>query len=142
MRIEIHREQVEQIAAHATAAYPGECCGLMIGTFDGDDCCVVELRPSTNATPDPAKRYVIDPLTYLHADCDARQRGMEIVGIYHSHPDADPVPSRTDCDEGWPGYVYLIAAVRGGQPDAMRAWRFDDAKQAFEVDLVVRPGSG
>jgi proteasome lid subunit RPN8/RPN11 len=137
MRLAIAAKHIEQIHAHARDAYPDECCGLMIGTFDGDICRVAELRPSTNATPDPAKRYVIDPLTYLHADRAARQRGMEIIGIYHSHPDADPVPSRTDCDEGWPGYVYLIAAVRGGKPDAMRAWRFDDAKRPAEVVIEL-----
>lgn len=142
MRLTITTNHIQRIHAHALTAYPDECCGLMVGTVDGDGCRVVELCPSDNTAPDPAKRYVIDPLVYLRADRAARKRGMDVVGIYHSHPDTAPVPSRTDGAESWPGYAYLIAQVRDGETGPMQAWRFDEAKQASEMAVVQSSDAG
>lgn len=106
---------IEPMAAAAAAAYPGEACGLLLGRREADELRVELFWPAVNAAGDPRQTYLVPPLELLAADGEARRTGREIVGIWHSHPDAPAWPSRRDRDEAWEGYSYGIhAATREG----------------------------
>ena len=130
-----------RIRDHGRAAYPHECCGLMLGVIDAAGWHVHAVEPADNAAGDRGRdRYDLPPETYLRADREARARGWDIVGIYHTHPDAAPHPSRTDLAEAWPAYVYLILRVDAGQPADAAAWTLGAA--AFEpVELRISPST-
>ena len=103
------------IHTHCRAEYPHECCGALIGTLSGDLKTVVRTERLENAEPNsPERRFVIDPAQLLAVERAARQEGLDVIGFYHSHPDAPARPSPTDLEWAWPVYSYLIVSVTGG----------------------------
>lgn len=118
------------IRAAAVSAYPRECCGLLLGRDDA----IVEAWTARNLSHDP-KRYQVDPRDHFAAIRAARGRGLDVIGAYHSHPDAPPCPSATDLDEAFPSFIYLIASVRGGRVE-VRAWHLVGGNFA-ELPLVI-----
>ncbi len=115
--IRLTRDHLRQIADAAEAAYPKECCGLLVGRdSDGDGLEVREIHPSANLAPGGHDRFEVDPK--LRLDLQRRLRGGpdRVIGLYHSHPDHPARPSRTDLKEAWePELVWLIVAVERGQ---------------------------
>jgi len=128
---------LEQIRADGERAYPGECCGLLVGTMDPATYDVVRAEPCTNLREGEADdRFELDPKDYLDVDRRARNDGLEIIGVYHSHPDHAPRPSRFDAEAAFPGFAYVIVAVRSGKAAGMRSWLLDDSG-AFREQVIV-----
>src|SRR3989475_6122607 len=111
------------IQEHAIEAFPEECCGFLLGHV-GEPKRVIEARRGKNiATEDRARRYIIDPLEMLHVDDDARTKGMDLIGIYHSHPNHPAVPSEFDRSRATPWYLYLILSIVDRDPREIAARR-------------------
>ena len=81
------------------------------------------------------RRYWIDPKDMLKAQKHARNNGLSIVGIYHSHPDHPAVPSECDRACAWPEYSYIIASVPNGQATDVLSWALDHDHQ-FQAEAV------
>ena len=110
------------VVAHARAAAPNECCGLLLGL--GED--IVEAVRTRNIADDAAKRFLIDPADHVAGRRDARQRGLDVVGFYHSHPASPPEPSARDLAEfTYPGHLYAIVSLRA-EPAEVSLFRFDE----------------
>lgn len=110
------------MVAHARAALPDECCGILLGTGDR----ILEAVSAKNVAPDPRRRFLIDPKAHLDARRDARGRGLEIIGFYHSHPRSDAQPSARDLAEAaYPGHLYLIVGLGGAVPE-IRTYRLEN----------------
>ncbi len=87
---------------------PAECCGVLVGTDDE----IVEAVRIRNVAHEPT-RYLLDPKGHIDAQRVARERGLGVVGFYHSHPHSSPEPSPTDLAEAsYPDDVYLIVSLR------------------------------
>ncbi|MGH7725071.1 MAG: Mov34/MPN/PAD-1 family protein [Candidatus Eiseniibacteriota bacterium] len=122
-RVLLDAEHRAAIVAHARATYPEECCGFLVGTREDGALRVVELARATNAREDsPANRYLIPPEEFARVQRDADRRGYDIVGFYHSHPDAPARPSEFDRAHAWADYAYLIASVLRGEPAELNAF--------------------
>ena len=67
----------------------------------------------------------------FEAEKRAREQGMDVLGFYHSHPNAEARPSRFDLDHAWPFYSYLIVSVSQGRAGAMTCWRLTDDRSRF-----------
>lgn len=124
-----------QLARQLEEAYPREGCGLLLGRVRGGDRLVQETRPAANRWEGRDDRYLVDPETLRRAVDDETDGGPRVLGFYHSHPDADPVPSETDRELAWPWYLYLIVPVRDGRTGEGRAWEL----QPEEGRWVERP---
>ncbi len=99
----------QAIRALASSAYPNEGCGVLIGGVVGERAAVVEATSGTNMNTERARdRYLLDPADIVRADRHARERGLDIVGFWHSHPDHPAHPSQFDTDHAWLDYVYII----------------------------------
>lgn len=110
------------ILAHARAAAPNECCGLLIGTED----CVDEAIAARNIAERPTVRFLIDPHDHLAALRDARRRGVDVIGFYHSHPRSAAQPSPTDLAEAvYPNLLTAIAGL-GVDPPELRLFRIEN----------------
>ena len=109
------------------ASYPFEACGLLLGRVGDTRIDTVRIYPARNLNRDrPEDRYLLDPRGFLAADQAARAHGLEIVGIWHSHPNSPARPSSTDLDAAWEGYSYLIISTTGSGAEgavAFRSWR-------------------
>lgn len=126
------------IADDCASRYPEEACGILIGT-PGNLAQVVEVRPAANVwdgEDEKNRRYLLDPRAQLAAERDAASVGRAVIGFYHSHPDAAPVPSERDRAAAWPVYIYLIVNVTAGKAGDSRAWTLDPAAAAFRPVLL------
>lgn len=107
----------------ARRGYPEEVCGLLLGRReDGDVLLERAVRIPNRSTDRRSDRYVLDPRGFLRVDRMAEERDLEVVGIWHTHPDSPARPSPTDREWAWPGLSYLILSVRDGRPDEWRCW--------------------
>jgi len=114
--------QLKQIYAQAKESYPHECCGFLLGDFvDGG--LVREVRQTINQDQEPTTHFVISAIEYGQVQFAAEEAGLEIIGVYHSHPDYPPIPSQTDMNEAWPDAYFLIVSVHEGMPLNTNVWR-------------------
>ncbi|HEV7472761.1 MAG TPA: M67 family metallopeptidase [Pyrinomonadaceae bacterium] len=128
--------QVEEIFAYAKAAAPSECCGLVGGTADRS---ASSLYPLRNVASDKLVSYEAAPEELFAAQRQMRERGEELLAIYHSHPRAsEPLPSETDVRLAYyPNAVYLIVGLAGPKP-VIRAFRISEREERWEeVEYVI-----
>ena len=128
--------QLEKIFASALAAAPAECCGLIGGTNEGIAKSIYSLR---NLAADKIVSYEAAPKDLFAAQRQMRDRGEELLAIYHSHPrSAEPTPSETDVRLAYyPQAVYFIIGLAGPQPVA-RAFRISERQGCWEeVEYVI-----
>ncbi|CDM66172.1 Mov34/MPN/PAD-1 family protein [Pyrinomonas methylaliphatogenes] len=139
--ISLEAKHLEEIRAHGERDYPYECCGLLIGEIGEDGRKrVVETLPLSNAREEEAKRnrFLIRPEELLRGERHARARGLEIVGVYHSHPDHPAVPSQYDLEHAWPVYSYIIVSVKKGRADELRSWQMRDDRSQFDEEEIAK----
>ena len=111
------------IREHALRAYPEECCGLLLGEAVPDRERVEAVVPVENRHAEPRRGFELPPDAVACALAQERRGGQGVVGVYHSHPDGVPVPSRRDEREAWPGWRSLIVPVAPGGCDEPRCFR-------------------
>lgn len=105
-------------------AYPHEACGLLVGQERSGLTHVRRALQARNLVVGRARdRYELDPGDHLAADREARAQGLEIVGVWHSHPDQPALPSEADRAAAWEGWSYLILSVAAGGLEHLRSWR-------------------
>jgi proteasome lid subunit RPN8/RPN11 len=99
---------VAAVVAHATAAVPHECCGLLIGTPER----IERAARARNVATNPRTKFLVSPEDHFAAIRGARAAGLAVVGAYHSHPRGDATPSETDRAEAFqdPDFVQLIVS--------------------------------
>ncbi|MFN0170691.1 MAG: M67 family metallopeptidase [Bryobacteraceae bacterium] len=120
---------------HGRATYPNECCGAMLGSVDGESKHVTVAIPLQNASQGPQQsRYELRPEDLLQADREARAKGLDLVGIYHSHPDCDAYFSETDLKNSCPWYSFVVLSIRKGEFDHANSFlpNFDQTEAAKE----------
>jgi len=126
--------------AHGERDYPYECCGLMLGQLDGDSRKVVAgTYPISNAREEEAKRnrFLIRPEELMRGEKYAREKGLDVVGFYHSHPDDRAVPSQYDLEHAWPTYSYIVVAVAQGRAVDLRSWEMESDRSRFNEEEMT-----
>jgi proteasome lid subunit RPN8/RPN11 len=121
--IRIEAEPWAAMVSHARATYPNECCGAMLGVTDGEQKLVKMALPVENAfAGEQAARYELRPEDLLAADKLARERQMDLIGIYHSHPDCDAYFSQTDLRNSCPWYSFVVLSIQKGEFHHANCW--------------------
>lgn len=154
----VRAKHLQQIQTCAEQTYPTECCGLLLGELRRKDGAAIkvllEVWETKNAwetaladgsLPDIAlstgqhlaktERYWIDPKDLLIAQRSARDRGLTILGVYHSHPDHPAIPSECDRSLAWAEYSYIIVSVQQGVAQAVQCWSLDENHQ-FQAEEI------
>jgi proteasome lid subunit RPN8/RPN11 len=117
----------EAIVAHAVDSAPNECCGFLLGNAQE----ILEALPARNVADNPATRFLIDPADHFAVRRLARERGLEVIGFYHSHPASPPEPSPHDLAEfSYPEHLYAIVSLLT-EPAEVRLFRFDGVRSRF-----------
>ncbi len=142
MSLILPRAALEAIRGHGERDYPNECCGLLLGSADGGAAREVrEAQPLRNAnTASPRNRFDFDPAEHLAAQRAARERGLEVIGFYHSHPDHPARPSQFDLDHAaWPGYSYVIVSIRQGKAGEANSFELaEDRSRFLDEEIEIR----
>jgi len=121
--ISIQKAHLDEIIAHAREAAPYECCGLIGGTDSRSQ----TIYRTGNIAADRVVAYEAAPEDLFKAQRAMRERGEQLLAIYHSHPRSkDPLPSETDVRLAYyPSAVYFIVGL-GGEEPVLRAFRISE----------------
>ncbi|MFM2060503.1 MAG: hypothetical protein RLZZ507_173 [Cyanobacteriota bacterium] len=146
--LKIYPEHLQIINIHAENTYPDECCGLILGYLSNGVKTVVEVIPAENVwnteeanfTEDKEsystrRRYAIAPQFMLQIQKEARNRNLNIIGIFHSHPDYPAIPSECDRLYAWAEYSYIIVSVAQGKAGELNSFSLDDNHQ-FQGEII------
>ncbi len=147
--IRLSQSAYGSLRQHGEETYPHECCGVLLGHFDGDSFESVSktvsrvARCGNTRADSPHNRYNIDPRDLIRIQREGRERGEDIVGFYHSHPDHPAQWSPTDLAEAhWFGCSYLITSVEKGKATITNSFELagsdeDDKKFVDEPTVIV-----
>lgn len=152
MALILPAKAVATIVAHAETTYPDECVGLLVGTLNGEHKTVLEVVTLENRwsgqlqlaiTDGPTSRrdrFYLDPRDYLRVERSARAAGYEIIGCYHSHPDAAAIPSERDRIGAQAisgsGFSFVIQSVRNGVAAELTSWLLVNEGTRFIAEPV------
>ncbi len=143
MTLQIPRELLLQIWDHGENTYPEENAGLILGTVNGEERWAISLLPLDNKTLSESRhnRYLINPEDMIAGEHEAERLALEILGVFHSHPDHPAEPSEFDRQWALPWFSYIITSVDRGHAIESRSWRLsDDRSQMIEEGINVQFG--
>jgi proteasome lid subunit RPN8/RPN11 len=140
--IKVTKQAWQTMVAHAEAKFPNECCGAMIGKIDGGSKHVTLAQPIENAySGAQGARYELRPEDLLEADKKARAAGLDLIGIFHSHPDCDAYFSKTDLENSCPWYSFVVLSVKGGKFDHANSFLPNADQTVAEKEELIWPKS-
>ena len=143
MPLTVSKKIFSQITEHLQAAYPNEGAGLLLGRANGtliDDKIVDAVLPFANQfeSGEQYHRYLITAQDMLAGERAAEKLGLDVVGIFHSHPDHPARASEYDREYALPWYAYLIVSVQHAQVADAHVWVLtDDRSQFVEHELKI-----
>jgi len=144
-------EIAQKICEHGAQGYPNECCGALLGRdADGTSATttggrviqppreILALFPLVNRRDDsPRNRFSVTAEDVRDSEKVAREKGLDVVGWYHSHPDHPARPSQYDREHAWPWYSYIIVSVANGKPQEMTSWRLSDDRSEYACEEIA-----
>lgn len=136
--LRIAASAMREMVAESERAYPREACGLLIGRADRPFD-VERFAPAKNVHPDRREdRFTIAPEEQLEIGNVARKEGLDVEGVFHSHPSHPAVPSATDAPylELWERCPFVIASVREGRVSCVRAWTYEKGIREVPIEIV------
>jgi proteasome lid subunit RPN8/RPN11 len=135
--LKIPAELMQKIEAHGVETFPYECCGALLGRDDDGGRVVTALFALSNRRQDsPRNRFEITPEDVMLAERTAHDKKLDLIGWYHSHPNAPAQPSEFDREHAWPWYSYIIVSIRDGSPKEMTSWRLEDDRTAYDPEAI------
>lgn len=139
MSLYISSDIIGQIDCYGEAAYPEEGAGLLLGRLDGEHKLVEAILPLSNSREDGARhnRYLLTPQDYLQGEQEAARLGLDVLGVFHSHPDHPNRPSEFDREWAMPWFSYLITSVQSGKASASRSWMLSEDRDAFVEEQII-----
>ncbi len=138
--LKIKEDLIKEIAREGEEGYPYEICGFILGKIDyknnireAEEVFQVENQNKERAND----RFEIDPKDYLKVEDYADKKGIQIIGIYHTHPDHPDRPSQTDLMFAQPDMSYIIMSVKNGKASNWRSWELENNQFIEEkVELI------
>jgi proteasome lid subunit RPN8/RPN11 len=149
--LKMSTEIAEKIRQHGAETYPHECCGALLGRdgreTDGTSTAgavqlplreILALFPLVNRREDsPHNRFSVTAEDVRDAEKAAREKKLDVIGWYHSHPDHPARPSQYDREHAWPWYSYVIVSVANGKPAEMTSWRLSDDRSDYACEEIA-----
>ena len=135
--VKIQESLLHRIQSHGVETYPHECCGALLGRDEAAGREILDLLPLANRRDDsPRNRFEVTPDDVRLAEKTGREKGLDLIGWYHSHPDAPARPSEFDREHAWPWYSYIIVSVQKGEPKDTTSWRLYDDRGAYDAEAI------
>jgi proteasome lid subunit RPN8/RPN11 len=150
--LKLNSHHLQAMQTHAENTYPEECCGLLLGQIQGDTKTLIEVLPTENSWGDEAvdnfqsietsnktskrNRFSIAPKVMFEVQKSVRDRNLDIIGIFHSHPDNPARPSEFDRAIAWHSYSYIIISVQQGKTCDLKSWVLDDDHK-FQPEEII-----
>ena len=131
----VSKELVEQINAHVEEAYPGEGAGFLLGS----EGVVTAIFALPNAREEEARhnRFLLTPEDYMKAEMKAMELGVDLIGVFHSHPNCPNVPSEYDREWAQPFFSYIITRVDERKVVNHRSWRLLEDRSGYDEEEIT-----
>jgi proteasome lid subunit RPN8/RPN11 len=138
MSLEISSELLAGIHGHGEAAYPDEGAGFLLGAADGESRQVRAILRLDNSREAGARhnRYLLTPEDFLRGEREAARQGLDLLGVFHSHPDHPSQPSEFDREWAMPWFSYIITSVQAGKAAGSRSWRLEEDRSSFFEEAI------
>lgn len=139
--ISISAENFRNIEKHGERDYPDECGGLLIGRFaKNGKKSIVELMPMKNASAEGTRhnRVLILPKDLMLVERYAREKNLDVIGYYHSHPNARAYPSQFDLEHALPVWSYIIVSVLEGKAADLRSFEMEADRSKFNEEKIIK----
>lgn len=134
MIIRISQSILQRINRHGEFDYPYECCGFLLGSDNDGIRHITDLRMQKNERDDSREnRFLISPEAFKDAERYADEMKIDLLGIYHSHPDHPADPSEFDREHAWPWFTYVIVSVNHGKAGALKAWQLKEDRSGYQL---------
>src|SRR5689334_13961780 len=129
----------QQIFEQMQAGYPNEVGGFLLGVFAKDSVTVREIIQIENVFEQEEQfhRYAMTPLDWARLEDQADERGLTLVGYYHSHPDSPAIASIYDRDHALPNFTYIITSVVNSKAVDQKVWRLRDDRSQFDEGVLT-----
>jgi proteasome lid subunit RPN8/RPN11 len=143
----INETVMRELEAHVEAAYPNEGAGLLLGTATADGKQVAAVLALENrwegAEHAKRHRFLLTARDMLRGEQEAARRGLDVVGVFHSHPDHPAEPSGFDREWAPPWYSYIITTVAHGRAARSRSWRLHEDRSGYREEpiQITNPGA-
>ncbi len=130
---------LRELEAHLAAAYPNEGAGLLLGTAEAGGKRVAAILALENRWDGAEQyhRFLLTPQDMLRGEQEAGRRGLDVIGIFHSHPDHPAEPSGFDRDWALPWYSYIITTVEKTGAVRSRSWLLKDDRSGYDEETIV-----
>lgn len=135
-KVYINTASNEVINAHAREAFPNECCGFLYGNGSNSRKITLARRVENSKEGDQRRRFEISPLEYMKAERYALENDLELLGIYHSHPNHPAIASIHDLEKAMPFFSYVIVSVMDGEIADTKSWKLKDGLREFAEEEV------
>ena len=139
MKIKVTPESQAIMNAHAEKAFPEECCGAMLGIEQEDGTREITKIISVDNTKgeNRERRFLIAPKALLNAEKVAKEHSLDVLGIYHSHPNHPSQASEFDRVHAMPFWSYLIISCMDGKTATIQSWRLKEDRSAFDEEELI-----
>lgn len=140
MKVKLGVDLQREIFDQMEASYPNEAGGFLLGRARAGAVIIQHVMPVENtfAVEEQYHRYAMKPQDWMRLEDEADERGLSLVGYYHSHPDSSAIPSEYDREHALPNFVYIITSVMMAKATDMRVWRLRADRSAFDgSELMV-----
>lgn len=126
------------VKQHLELAYPNEGCGFLLGKDYGESRTVTKVIVVPNTKEgDQRRRFEISPLAYMQAERLALAEDLDLLGIYHSHPNHPALPSIHDLQQAVPFFSYFIWSIQDKQATELTSWRLNEESQEFDEEKIL-----
>ena len=153
MTVFINKQHLDILKQEGIKNYPYECCGLLLGVINNSEKNVIKVIPVENdwqnqkylfpanythdLKRDLRDSFAINPLTFLQIQKEARNDNLNIIGIYHSHPDHPAIPSDFDEAIASSVYSYIILSVEKGEVKEILSWVFNEENKFVKEEITA-----
>lgn len=135
--IHLNEQLLDALKNDAFHSFPDECCGFMLGKENGEERVIEEIIVVNNCKEgDKRRRFEISPSDYLNAERYADENQLQLLGVYHSHPNHPSIPSEHDRIAAQPYFSYTILSVRENELVSVQSWKLNEQFQ-FEEEKVL-----
>lgn len=132
----IHQKPLDGMYQDALQSFPDECCGFFFGKEIGEERIITNIVIVNNSKEgDKKRRFEISPKDYLNAERFADENNLQLLGVYHSHPNHPAIPSEHDRIAAVPYFSYIIISVKENEIADIRSWQLNNNFQ-FEEETI------
>lgn len=133
----IQQKAEEIMREHAIRDFPDECCGFLYGEETDTDRMIELAVPVENKKEgDKKRRFEISAIDYMKAEQYALKNKIDLLGVYHSHPQHPAIASEHDLKQAMPFFSYIILSVMDGKIDDIKSWKLNEENTAFDEETI------